>query len=54
MNRSTPEEEEKKKLTKVTTFPVTFALGEIKENIPITPNTPFKASIKPKSYDLIC
>ena len=33
---------EKKKVTKVKTFPVPFALGEIKENI--TTNTPSKPS----------
>ena len=45
MNRSTPEEERNKKLTKVTTFPVPFAVGEIKENITNTPSKPSKEQI---------
>jgi len=36
--------EEKKKLTEVKTFSVPFALGEIKENISISTNTPSKPS----------
>ena len=35
-------ENEKKKVAAVKTFPVTFALGEIKENISISTNSPFK------------
>ena len=31
--------EGKKKITEVKTFPVPFALGEVKKNITITPNT---------------
>ena len=36
--------EGKKKITEVKTFPVPFALGEVKKNITITPNTPSKPS----------
>ncbi len=38
------EEEKKKKITDLKTFPVPFALGEIKGNITITTNTPSKPS----------
>ena len=44
MDISSQEEEEKKKITEVKTFPVPFALGEVKKNITITPNTPSKSS----------
>ena len=36
--------EGKKKITKVKTFPVPFALGEVKKNITTIPNTPSKPS----------
>ncbi len=39
MERSNSEEERKKKVYKVTTFPVSFTLGEIKTNITINTNT---------------
>ena len=48
MNSSSQEEELKKKITEVKTFPVPFALGEIKKNITInsnSPSTPFKEQI---------
>ena len=38
------EQEGKKKITEIKTFPVPFALGEVKKNITITPNTPSKPS----------
>ena len=38
------EQEGKKKITEVKIFPVPFALGEQKENITITSNTPSKPS----------
>ena len=41
---STDKEQEKKKIPEVQIFPVPFALGEIKENITITTNTPSKPS----------
>ena len=44
MKKSEKEKQEKKKIIKVTTFPVPFALGEIKENISISTNTPSKPS----------
>ena len=44
MDSSSQEGEKKKKITEVKTFPVPFALGEIKENITITTNTPSKSS----------
>ena len=44
MDSSNQEGEEKKKITEVKTFSVPFALGEIKENIIITTNTPSKPS----------
>ena len=44
MDRSSPEGEGKKKTTEITTFPVPFALGQIKENITINTNTPAKPS----------
>ena len=44
MNRSNEEGELKKKITEVKTFPIPFALGEIKENISISTNTPSKPS----------
>ena len=34
----------KKKTTKIKTYPVPFAIGAIKENIPINPKTPSKPS----------
>ena len=40
MNSSSQEGKEKKKITKVKTFPVPISLGEIKENITVTTNTP--------------
>ncbi len=44
MDSSSQEGGEKKKLTKLTTFPVPSALEGKKENITITTNTPFKPS----------
>ncbi len=44
MDNSGQEGEKKKKITEEKTFPVPFALGEIKENITINPNTPSKPS----------
>ena len=44
MDSSRQEGGEKKKVTEVKTFPVPFALGEIKEKITITTNTPSKPS----------
>ena len=44
MDSSSQEGEIKKKMTEVKTFPVPFALGEKKENITITTNTPSKPS----------
>ncbi len=44
MNSSSQEGERKKKITEVKIFPVPFALGEKKENITITRNTPSKPS----------
>ena len=44
MDSSSQEGGEKKKVTEVKTFPVPFALGEKKENITITTNTPSKPS----------
>ena len=41
---SSQEEEGKKKITKLTTFPVPFSLGEIKKNITINTNTPTQPS----------
>ena len=38
------EEERKKKVNEIKTFPVPFTIGEIKENITITTNTPSKPS----------
>ena len=46
MDSSSQEGEAKKKITEVKTFPVRFALGEIKENITINKNTPPKPSKK--------
>ena len=44
MDSSSQEKEEKKKITNVKTFPVPFALGEIKESIYVSTNTPTKPS----------
>ncbi|AIQ96141.1 tetratricopeptide repeat protein [Prochlorococcus sp. MIT 0801] len=44
MEESGPIKEVKKKVTEITTFPVPFSLGEIKENISISTNTPSKPS----------
>ena len=44
MDSSIQEGEENKKITEVKTFSVPFALGEIKENIFISTNTPSKPS----------
>ena len=44
MTRSNKKENGKNKVTKVKTFPVPFSLGEIKENISISTNTPSKPS----------
>ncbi len=44
MDSSSQEGEEKKKITEVKTFPVPFALGEIKEKISISTNTTSKLS----------
>ena len=44
MNDSGQKGEGKKKVNKITTFPVPFHLGEIKENITINTNTPLKPS----------
>ncbi len=44
MDSSSQEGEKKKKITEVKTFPVPFALGEIKENITIKTKTPSKPS----------
>ena len=44
MNRSNSEAERKKKVDKVITFPVPFAIGEIKQKISISTNTPSKPS----------
>ena len=44
MDSSSQEGGEKKKVTEVKTFIVPFAVGEIKENITITTNTPSKPS----------
>ena len=48
MDSSSQEGGEKKKVTEIKTFPVPFALGEIKENITIDTNTqpkPYKEEI---------
>ena len=52
MDVSSQEGGEKKKITEVKTFPVPFALGEIKENISISTNTPSKPS-KPSKEKII-
>ena len=44
MDRSSQDGEGKKNVTEVTTFPVPFALGEIKTNITINTNSPSKPS----------
>ncbi len=44
MDSSSQDGEGKKKVTEVKTFPVPFALGEIKENITVNSNTPSKSS----------
>ena len=44
MNGSDQKGEGKKKVNEIKTFPVPFALGEIKENITINTNTPSKPS----------
>ena len=44
MDGSSQEGEGRNKITEVQTFPVPFALGEIKENITINTNTPSKPS----------
>ena len=44
MDSSNQERERKKKTTEVKTFPVPFALGEIKTNLSINPNSPSKTS----------
>ena len=44
MNGSGQKGERKKKITEVKTFPVPFAIGEIKENISISTNTPSEPS----------
>ena len=44
MDSSSQGGEVKKKITEVKTFPVQFALEEIKENISISTNTPSKPS----------
>ncbi len=44
MDSSSQEGKGKMKITEVKTFPVPFTLGEKKENITITTNTPSKAS----------
>ena len=46
MNSSNQEGEEKKKITEVKTFSVPLSLGEIKENLSISTNTPSKPSIE--------
>ena len=45
MNGSGQKDEGKKKMTEVKTFPVPFALEEIKETISIATNTPSKEQI---------
>ena len=52
MDSSSQEGEEKKKITEVKTFPVPFALGEIKENVSISTNNPSKPS-KPSKEQII-
>ncbi len=52
MDSSGQEGEEKKKVIEVRTFPVPFALGEIKENITITTIAPTKPS-KPSEEQII-
>ena len=42
MEQSPDKDQGKKKVSEITTFPVPFALGEIKENITITTKTPSK------------
>ena len=44
MEQSRDKDQGKKKVTEVTTFPVPFALGEIKENITVNTNTSSKPS----------
>jgi len=44
MDSASQEGEKKKKITEVEIFPVPFALGEIKENMTITTNTPSNPS----------
>ena len=44
MNNSDQKGEGKKKVNEIKTFPVPFALGEIKDNISISTNTPSKPS----------
>ena len=44
--------EGKKKITEVKTFPVPFALGEVKKNITITPSKPSKEQIINKAREL--
>ncbi len=44
MDSSSQEGEKKREITKIKTFPVSFALGEKKENITFTTNTPTKPS----------
>ncbi len=44
MDSSNQEEKGKKKVNQIKTFPVPFPIGEIKENITITTNTPSKPS----------
>ena len=46
MKESNKQDQRKKKDTDVTTFPVPYALGEIRENLSITTNTPTKLSKK--------
>ena len=46
MDGSHKQEQENKRVTKVKTFSVPFALGEIKENIIISTNNPSKPSKK--------
>ena len=46
MEESDPIKKVNKQITEITTFPVPFISGEIKENISISTNTPTKPSKK--------
>ena len=48
MDGSSQEGDVKKKVTEIKTFPVPFALGEIKTNITINTNSPSKPSKEQK------